>query len=203
MNGSNGYPPGGYGAPPPQQGYAGQPPSAQPQYGAPSPYGAAPQQNPYGAPPQQNPYGAPPQQNPYGAAPQGGYGAPPAYGAAPSPYGQVQYPGQAMNMGMGMGPSMGGMVSSKNPGLAVALELLGGFFFQTFGIGHLYAGNIGLGLGLMFGYWVLMAINILLCAVLVGFVTWPLTWLAFMIISAITANNAAKAANAKAGLGTY
>ena len=176
MNGSNGYPPGGYGAPPPQQGYAGQPPSAQPQYGAPSPYGAAPQ---------------------------GGYGAPPAYGAAPSPYGQVQYPGQAMNMGMGMGPSMGGMVSSKNPGLAVALELLGGFFFQTFGIGHLYAGNIGLGLGLMFGYWVLMAINILLCAVLVGFVTWPLTWLAFMIISAITANNAAKAANAKAGLGTY
>ena len=198
MNGSNGYPPGGYGAPPPQQGYAGQPPS-EPQYGAPSPYGASPQQNPYGAPPQQSPYGAAPQQTPYGAAPQGGYGAPPqgGYGAAPSPYGQVQYPGQAMNMGMG------GMVSSKNPGLAVALELLGGFFFQTFGIGHLYAGNIGLGLGLMFGYWVLMAINILLCAVLVGFVTWPLTWLAFMIISSITANNAAKAANAKAGLGTY
>ncbi len=217
MNGSNGYPPGGYGAPPPQQGYAGQPPSAEPQYGAApqqnpygappqqSPYGAAPQQSPYGAAPQQTPYGAAPQQNPYGAAPQGGYGAPPqgGYGAAPSPYGQVQYPGQAMNMGMGMGPGMGGMVSAKNPGLAVALELLGGFFFQTFGIGHLYAGNIGLGLGLMFGYWVLMAINILLCAVLVGFVTWPLTWLAFMIISAITANNAAKAANAKAGLGTY
>lgn len=193
MNGSNGYPPGGYGAPPPQQGYAGQP-SAQPQYGAtsPSPYGAAPPQNPYGAPPPQQPYGAPPQ---------GGYGARPAYGAAPPPYGQVQYPGQGM--GMGMGPGMGGVVSPKNPGLAVALELLGGFFFQTFGVGHLYAGNIGLGLGLMFGYWVLMAINILLCAVLVGFVTWPLTWLAFMIISAITANNAAKAANAKAGLNVY
>lgn len=193
MNGSNGYPPGGYGAPPPQQGYA-PAPSQQPQYGAPapSPYGAAPQQNPYGAPP--------PQQSPYGAPPQGGYGAPPAYGAAPPPYGQVQYPGQGMPMG-GMG--MGGMVSPKNPGLAVALELLGDFFFQTFGVGHLYSGNIGLGLGLMFGYWVLMAINILLCAVLVGFVTWPLTWLAFMIISAITANNAAKAANAKAGLAGY
>ena len=172
MSGSNGYPPGGYGAPPPQQGYA-PAPAQQPQYGAPSPYGAP-----------QNPYG--------GAPPQAGYGAPP-------PYGQLQYPGQ----GMGMGPGMGGMVSPKNPGLAVALELLGGFFLQTFGVGHLYAGNIGLGLGLMFGYWVLMAINIVLCAVLVGFVTWPLTWLAFMIISAITANNAAKAANAKAGLVTY
>jgi hypothetical protein len=169
MNGSNGYPPGGYGAPPPQPGYA--PPSAQP-YGAPSPYGAAP--------------------------PQGGYGAPPPYGA-PSPYGQVQYPGQ---MGM-QGPGMGGMVSPKNPGLAVALELLGGFFLQTFGVGHLYAGNIGLGLGLMFGYWVLTAINVVLCFVIVGFITWPLTWLAFMIISAITANNAAKAANARAGLASY
>ncbi|HSO32370.1 MAG TPA: hypothetical protein VLT33_07640, partial [Labilithrix sp.] len=188
MNGSNGYPPGGYGAPPPQQGYAGQ--SSQQPYTAPSPYGAAPQQQPYGAPPQQQ-YGAPPA---YGAPP--GYGAPAPYGAAPPPYGQVQYPGQAMG---GM-PGMGGMVSPKNPGLAVALELLGGFFLQTFGVGHLYAGNVGLGLGLMFGYWVLMAINILLCAVLIGFVTWPLTWLAFMIISAITANNAAKAANARAGL---
>jgi annexin A7/11 len=73
MNGSNGYPPGGYGAPPPQQGYAGQPqqhPQQQP-YGAPSPYGAAP--------PQQQQYGAPP----------GGYGAPTPYGASPPPYGQV------------------------------------------------------------------------------------------------------------------
>ena len=188
MNGSNGYP-GGYGAPPPQQGYAG-PPSQQPQYGAPSPYGAAPPQA-YGAPPPQQ-YGAPPPQqygapSPYGAAP------PQAYGA-PAPYGQVQYPGQGM-----AGPGMGGMVSPKNPGLAVALELLGGFFLQTFGVGHLYAGNIGLGLGLMFGYWVLTAINVVLCFVIVGFITWPITWLAFMVISAITANNAAKAANAKAG----
>ena len=169
MNGSNGYPPGGYGAPPPQQ-----------NYGQPQPQG-------YGAPPAQSPYGAPsPQQ----------YGAPPVYGA-PSPYGQPQYP-QAMGM-----PGMGGMVSPKNPGLAVALELLGGFFLQTFGVGHLYSGNIGLGLGLMFGYWVLTAINFALCFVLVGIITWPLTWLAFMIISSITANNAAKAANARAGLASY
>ena len=49
----------------------------------------------------------------------------------------------------------------------------------------------------MFGYWVLTAINFALCFVIVGFVTWPLTWLAFMIISAITANNAAKKFNAQ------
>src|SRR5262249_55309257 len=93
-------------------------------------------------------------------------------------------------MGMGMP-----MVQNKNPGLAVGLELGGGFLFQTFGIGHLYAGNIGMGLGLMFGYWALTAINIALCFVLVGFVTWPITWIAFMVLSAITANNAAKKAN--------
>lgn len=171
MNGSNGYSPANYGAPPaagfgpPQQGYA--PASQPPQYGAP--------------PPQQNAYGAPP--SPYGAAPS-------PYGAAPSPYGQVQYPGQ------GMQPM--GMPAPKNTGLAVTLELLGGFFFQTFGIGHLYAGNIGMGLGLMFGYWVLTAINVVLCFAFVGLITWPLTWLGFMILSSITANNAAKRANARA-----
>lgn len=154
-------------------------------------YGAPPQQPPggYGPPQSQAPgYGPPPQQgyaapSPYGAAPS-------PYGAAPAPYGQVQYP-QAQ-------PGMGNpLATPKNPGLAVALELLGGFFFQTFGIGHLYAGNVGVGLGLMFGYWVLTAINFALCFVVVGFVTWPLTWLAFMILASITANNAAKKTNAK------
>ena len=171
MNGSNGYAPANYGAPPPQQfqqpGYApqSQPPGA---YGAPpAPYGAAP-----------SPYGAAP--SPYGAAP--GYGPP-----------QPQYPQQGMPMGMG-----NPMVTPKSGGLAVALELLGGFFLQTFGVGHLYAGNVGMGLGLMFGYWALTAINFVLCFVFIGFITWPVTWLAFMILSAITANNAAKRANAKA-----
>lgn len=155
MNGSNGYAPANYGAPP-QQGY--------------SPYGAAPAS--YGPAPQQ--------QQAYGA-----YG----YGAPPQGYGQVQYPQQGM---------MNPMVTPKNGGLAVALELLGGFFFQTFGIGHLYAGNVGMGLGMMFGYWALTVINFVLCFAFVGFITWPVTWVAFMIISSITANNAAKAFNAKA-----
>jgi len=183
MNGSNGYSPANYGAPPPQPGFD---PAQQQGYGV-SP-SQPPQQPAYGAPPQQAAYGAPPPQqgySPYGAAPS-------PYGAAPSPYGapQVQYPGQAMNMGTGANP--------KNPGLAIALELLGGFFFQTFGVGHLYAGNVGMGLGLMFGYWVLTAINVVLCFALVGLVTWPLTWVGFMILSSITANNAAKRANLRA-----
>lgn len=144
----------------------------------------------YGPPPQQgySPYGAAPQS--YGPPPQQAYGGYGAYGAPPQAYGQVQYPPQ-----QGM---MNPMVTPKNGGLAVALELLGGFFFQTFGIGHLYAGNVGMGLGLMFGYWALTAINFVLCFAFVGFITWPVTWVAFMIISSITANNAAKAFNAKA-----
>jgi TM2 domain-containing membrane protein YozV len=153
MNGSNGYAPASYGAPP-SQGY--------------SPYGAAPPS--YGPPPQQ--------QQAYGA-----YG----YGQG---YAQPSYPQQ-------MHPGMNPMVTPKNGGLAVALELLGGFFFQTFGIGHLYAGNVGMGLGLMFGYWALTAINFVLCFAFIGFITWPVTWVVFMILSSITANNAAKAFNAK------
>lgn len=73
--------------------------------------------------------------------------------------------------------------------------MLPGIFFQTFGIGNMYAGNIGAGIGLMLGYWVLTGINFALCFVLVGFVTWPLTWLAFMILSSMLASSAAKRAN--------
>jgi hypothetical protein len=140
-----------------------------------------------------SPYGAPPPPA-YGYAPQqpgpAAYQQPPAYQQAPvGQYGYAPPPPMAP-MGMGMMP-----VNAKNPGLAVGLELGGGFLFQTFGIGHLYAGNIGMGLGLMFGYWALTAINIVLCFALIGFVTWPITWIAFMVLSAITANNAAKKAN--------
>ena len=69
------------------------------------------------------------------------------------------------------------------------LEVLPGFFFQTFGIGHIYAGNVGVGLLFMFGYWFIQFINVLLCFVLIGFVTLPLCWLAAMIISPILASN--------------
>jgi hypothetical protein len=137
----------------------------------------------YGAPPPHvyGAYGSPPSQ----------YPQQPQYAQQPQaywPYGQQVYPSQAY---------VNPMVTPKNSGLAVALELLGGTFFQTFGIGHLYAGNVGVGLGLMFGYWVLTAINFALCFVVVGLVTWPVTWAAFMVISAITASNAAKRFNVK------
>jgi hypothetical protein len=88
-------------------------------------------------------------------------------------------------------------VPQKSGGVAVLLELLPGFLFQTFGIGHIYAGNVGIGLAWLFGYWVLTGINFVLCFVFVGFITWPICWLAAMIISPIMAARAVEQANAK------
>lgn len=79
----------------------------------------------------------------------------------------------------------------KSSGTAVLLEILPGFFFQTFGIGHIYAGNVGAGLLFMFGYWFIQFVNILLCFVLIGFITLPLCFLLAMVISPVTAANAA------------
>jgi TM2 domain-containing membrane protein YozV len=79
----------------------------------------------------------------------------------------------------------------RSSGVAVLLEVLPGFFLQTFGIGHIYAGNVGVGLLFMFGYWFIQFINILLCFLIVGFFTLPLCWLAAMIISPIVAANTA------------
>jgi hypothetical protein len=56
----------------------------------------------------------------------------------------------------------------RSSGVAALLELLPGLFFQTFGIGHIYAGNVGVGLLFMFGYWFIQFINVLLCFVLIG-----------------------------------
>jgi hypothetical protein len=77
--------------------------------------------------------------------------------------------------------------SGKSGGVAAILEVLPGLFFQTFGIGHMYAGNVGLGLFFMFGYWFLAFINFLLCFVFIGFITFPLCWLIAMILSPILA----------------
>ena len=79
----------------------------------------------------------------------------------------------------------------KASAVAVLLEVLPGFFFQTFGIGHMYAGNVGVGLLFMFGYWIVQFINLLLCFLLIGFITWPLCFLLTIIISSVTASNAA------------
>jgi TM2 domain-containing membrane protein YozV len=87
----------------------------------------------------------------------------------------------------------------KTPVAAVLLEVLPGLFLQTFGIGHLYAGNVGVGLLFMFGYWFVQFINILLCFVLIGFITLPLCYILALVISPILANNAAERANRAAG----
>jgi TM2 domain-containing membrane protein YozV len=87
----------------------------------------------------------------------------------------------------------------KSSGTAVLLELLPGFFLQTFGIGQIYAGNVGLGLLFMFGYWFVFFVNFVLCFVLIGLITGPLCWIAAAVISSILASNSAARNNAAAG----
>ncbi|MBK7644065.1 MAG: hypothetical protein IPJ19_13610 [Planctomycetes bacterium] len=82
--------------------------------------------------------------------------------------------------------------STKDPAAAVLLELLPAITLHTFGVGNIYAGNIFLGLLIMIGYWISMAINFALCFVLVGFVTWPLTWVCFAVGSSYLAYHKAK-----------
>ena len=131
-----------------------------------------------------------------GFAPPSPYGqAPSPYGVAPNAYGAPPMPGAPI--GYAAPPMIAANPNAKSTGLAIALELLGGFFFQTFGIGNMYAGNVGLGIGLMLGYWVLTAINVALCFLFIGLITWPLTWLLFAILCPILANNTAKKTNAR------
>jgi TM2 domain-containing membrane protein YozV len=83
--------------------------------------------------------------------------------------------------------------------VAVLLEVLPGLFFQTFGIGQMYAGNVGLGLLFMFGYWFIQFINLLLCFFFIGLLTLPLCFILAMVISPILASRTAERTNAKAG----
>ena len=85
--------------------------------------------------------------------------------------------------------------NTKSPGTAVLLEVLPAFFLQTFGIGNLYAGNIATGLILMFTYWAFLVVNIILCVVLIGFVTWPITFIVYLVLAIISAQKSAERAN--------
>ncbi|MDT5270094.1 MAG: hypothetical protein QOH49_2280 [Acidobacteriota bacterium] len=87
----------------------------------------------------------------------------------------------------------------KATAVAVLLEVLPGFFLQTFGIGQIYAGNVGTGLLFMFGYWFVQFINLLLCFVLIGIITGPLCFILAAVISPILACKAAERANRAAG----
>lgn len=96
-------------------------------------------------------------------------------------YDQPGYPGYGAG---------GRAVPLRSSSTAALLEVLPGFFINTFGIGHMYSGRVGVGLCVMLGYWFLLFINILLCFVLIGFVTLPVTWLLFLIFSSISAARA-------------
>jgi hypothetical protein len=80
----------------------------------------------------------------------------------------------------------------KSPGTAAALEVLFGLLLGTFGVGHIYADNLAVGLVVMFGWWFILFVNILLCMVFIGFITLPMCWLAIMIISPIMAANSCR-----------
>jgi len=78
-------------------------------------------------------------------------------------------------------------MSDRDPTAAVLLEILPGFFVHTFGIGHIYQGRVGMGLFIMLSYWFLQAINGLLCLLLIGFVTAPLTWFFYLLAAPLNA----------------
>ena len=122
-------------------------------------------------------------QRPANSAPQS-YAAPSHYEPRVQPYNP--YPQQQYGQGY-QRPQ-----HQADPGIAALLEVLGGMFAQTFGLGHIYAGNITAGLLFMFGYWFLCFINIMLMFVLVGILTYPLCWIMIMIISPIVAANSVK-----------
>ena len=75
----------------------------------------------------------------------------------------------------------------KQNAVPVLLEVLPGLIFQTFGIGHIVQGRVGMGLFIMLSYWLLQAFNVLLMGILIGYVTAPLTWLFYMIAAPMNA----------------
>lgn len=77
--------------------------------------------------------------------------------------------------------------SGPRPGTAALIEAIGGFF-QVFGLGWMYAGHPFSGIILMFGYWALLAANVFLCFIVIGFITGPLCWLMAEICSPIFAS---------------
>lgn len=80
-------------------------------------------------------------------------------------------------------------VSNKSGGTAAALEVIFGLFFLTFGIGHIYAGNVGSGLFLMFGWWFFLVIASCLGVLTLGLgiILIPACWFLLIILSPIMA----------------
>ena len=83
-------------------------------------------------------------------------------------------------------------IGSKDPTAAVLLEVLPALCLQVFGIGNIYAGNVLVGVLIMVGYWLTCLVNLALCFILIGFLTWPLTFVAFAVGSSYLAYQKAK-----------
>jgi hypothetical protein len=78
----------------------------------------------------------------------------------------------------------------RSGGTAALLELLGGLFCSLFGLGHIYAGSVGTGLFLMFGWWFFVAASVLVCAP-IALVVVPAAWFLLLIVSPLTAASSA------------
>jgi hypothetical protein len=64
-------------------------------------------------------------------------------------------------------PDPGALAPAKDPSTGLLIEMLPGFF-GFLGIGHLWAGDIALGLGLLIGYWCFWAIVGVLTVLMLG-----------------------------------
>lgn len=82
---------------------------------------------------------------------------------------------------------MGSLTKRQDNTVPVMLELLPGLLIQTFGIGHIAQGRVGMGLFIMLSYWIVQGINLLLMGLLIGFVTYPLTFLFYAIAAPLNA----------------
>jgi len=84
----------------------------------------------------------------------------------------------------------------KNEKVAMLLEFFLGCAMLTFGAGHIYAGRLGKGLAMMFGFWFLQIVNFALCFVYVGLVTFFACWLAAIVLAPFSARAAVREYNA-------
>ncbi|MBL7253051.1 hypothetical protein [Paractinoplanes lichenicola] len=83
----------------------------------------------------------------------------------------------------------------RSSGTAVALEIVLGIF-GIFGVGNLYAGRIGTGIALMVSFWVLFWINFMLTFIVIGWFTYPVTWIVFLVVGPISAARGVERYNA-------
>ena len=172
-------------ATPPAPPSAPQPPARDPYAWQPGQYGSPEAPSTGGAQPS---YSPPPAYNPSSA----GQGQPTQYAPPPLPYAQQDQPNQYTPQQFTppqagypqpqypQYPAPYGYAQPKDPIVALLLELIG--YLGFLGIGHIWAGKVGRGIGLMVGYWVYWMVSVVLMIVLVGCLLLPLGFI-FPILS--------------------